>query len=58
MTRLSFEVVGAHPERYAAEPTLMLELQITEADGLAVHAIALKCQIRIEPQRRRYEPAE
>jgi hypothetical protein len=58
MTRLVFEVVGAHPERYAAEPTLMLELQITEADGRAVHAVALKCQVRIEPQRRRYEPAE
>ena len=25
---------------------------------MPVHAIALKCQIRIEPQRRRYEPAE
>ena len=24
----------------------------------AVHAVALRCQIRIEPQRRRYEPAE
>jgi hypothetical protein len=57
MTRLSFEVVGARPERYAAEPTLMLELRITEADDRAVHAIALKCQIRIEPQRRRYEAA-
>jgi hypothetical protein len=58
MTRLAFEVVGAHPERYAAEPTLMLELQITEAEGRAVHAVALKCQVRIEPQRRRYERAE
>jgi hypothetical protein len=58
MIELSFEVVGAHPERYAAEPTLMLELRITEADGRPVHAVALKCQVRIEPQRRRYQPAE
>jgi hypothetical protein len=58
MSGLSFEVLGAHPERYAAEPTLMLELQITEADARPVHAVALKCQVRIEPQRRRYERAE
>ena len=55
---LSFDVVGAAVEPYAFVPTIMLKLRITEADGLPVHAIALKCQIRIEPQRRRYEPAE
>jgi hypothetical protein len=55
---LAFEVLGARAEPYAAEPTLMLQLRIVEADGRPVHAIALKCQIRIEPQRRRYEKAE
>jgi hypothetical protein len=58
VTALAFEVLGARPELYAAEPTLMLRLRIIEADGGPVHAIALKCQIRIEPQRRHYDPKE
>jgi Family of unknown function (DUF6084) len=56
VTSLSFEVVGARPEPFAVEPTLLLELRILEADGRPVHAVALRCQIRIEPQRRRYDP--
>ena len=36
----------------------MFRLKVTEAGGGAVHALALRCQIRIEPQRRRYEPDE
>jgi hypothetical protein len=55
---LAFEVVGAHAEAYAAEPTLALQLRITETTGTPVHAVALKCQIRIEPQRRKYQAAE
>ncbi|GAC1594767.1 MAG: DUF6084 family protein [Acidimicrobiales bacterium] len=55
MTALSFEVVGSHPEPYAATPTLILRLRIDEAEGQPVHAIALKCQVRIEPQRRHYD---
>ena len=55
---LSFEVVDAQPEPYAFTPTITLKLKVTEAAGLPVHAIALKCQIRIEPQRRKYEPVE
>jgi len=64
---LGFEVLGARAEPYAAVPTLMLRLRITTAaaaelgSGPAagpVHAIALRCQIRIEPQRRGYDPVE
>ena len=55
---LQFEVVGAHAEAYAAEPTLVLRLKITETTDTPVHAVALKCQIRIEPQRRKYDAAE
>ena len=58
MTALSFEPIGARAEPYAAVPTLMLRLRITEADGLPVHALVLRCQIMIEPQRRVYQPAE
>jgi hypothetical protein len=46
--------VDAQPEPYAFVPTIMLKLKLTESSGVPVHAVALKCQIRIEPQRRKY----
>ncbi len=58
MTDLGFEIVGSRPEDYAAEPTLVLRLRITNTSGAPVHALALKCQIRIEPQRRQYDATE
>ncbi len=54
MTALAFEVVGAAPEPHAAQPTIMFRLRASETEGGSVHALALRCQIRIEPQRRRY----
>jgi hypothetical protein len=44
--------------RYAATPTFALSLNITETTGVRLHAIALRCQIRIEPHRRRYTADE
>lgn len=58
MSSLAFEVVGATAERFAAQPTITLRLRITETTGATVHAIALQCQIRIEPHRRRYDGDE
>src|ERR1700691_95348 len=58
MTALSFSVVQSRAEPHAAVPTIMLRLRVEEADGFSVHALALRCQIRIEPQRRRYSPEE
>jgi hypothetical protein len=58
MAELVFDCVGARPERYAAVPTLTLQLQITDTTGGRVEAIALRCQIRIEPHLRRYSTAE
>ena len=58
MTALQFEVLHARPEPYAAVPTLSFRLRITEATGTVVHTLALRCQIRIEPQRRTYAGAE
>ncbi len=58
MSELTFEVTGAAAEPYAAVPTLNLRLRICETGGGTLHALAMRCQIRIEPQRRRYEPAE
>jgi hypothetical protein len=58
MTELVFDCMDVRPERYAASPTLSFRLRIAETSGEAVHAIALRCQIRIEPQRRRYSAEE
>ncbi|MFF4650584.1 DUF6084 family protein [Streptomyces sp. NPDC001380] len=58
MTGLDFACTGVHADRYAAGPTLVFRLRVTAAGGERVHALALRCQIRIEPARRRYSPAE
>ena len=58
MSDLAFTVLGARIEPYAAAPLFALRLKITESTGTLVHAIALRVQITIEPQRRRYEPRE
>lgn len=53
-----FECVDVRAQPYAASPTLLFQLRITEQTGARVHALALRCQIRIEPQRRRYHGEE
>jgi hypothetical protein len=58
MARLSFGCTQASAARYAATPALSLRVNITEKSGARVHAIALRCQVRIEPHRRRYSAAE
>ena len=58
MADLIFGCTGSKAERYAATPTLTFQVTITERSGVRVHAIALRCQIRIEPHRRRYSPDE
>jgi Family of unknown function (DUF6084) len=58
MAELTFGCTDAAPERYAATPTLAFTLTITESSGVRVHAIALRCQIRIEPHRRGYSEDE
>lgn len=58
MTALGFSVLGARAEPYAAAPTLMLRLRITESTGERIHAMALRCQIQIEPRQRHYTAAE
>ena len=55
---LAFEVVDARPEPYAAVPTMMFRLRAEETSGDAVHALALRAQLRIEPQRRHYSADE
>jgi len=58
MMELTFGCEQARAVRYAATPTLSFALTITESTGARVHAIALRCQIRIEPHRRRYSAIE
>ncbi|HEV3291747.1 MAG TPA: DUF6084 family protein [Streptosporangiaceae bacterium] len=58
MAELVFDWTGARAERFAVVPTITLCMKISETTGQAVDAIALRCQIRIEPQRRRYSEAE
>ena len=53
-----FAVTGAGHDAHALGPTLRLFLTITETSGTRIHALALSSQIRIEPARRRYSPAE
>ncbi len=58
MSDYAFTVVDIFAEPYAVAPQLTARLRIEEATGQTVHAVALRCQVRIEPQRRRYDPAE
>jgi len=58
VNELQFGVVGARAERYAAVPTITLGLRVTDPTGGSIDAVALRCQINIEPQRRRYTSEE
>jgi hypothetical protein len=58
MSDLDFEVLGVAPDPYAAAPTLIFRLKVDETTGQRVHSVSLRCQIRIEPQRRLYTGAE
>src|SRR5712691_3740923 len=58
MAELAFDCLGAHADRYAVAPSMAFTLRISDTSGQRVEAIALRCQIRIEPSRRRYSAAE
>jgi hypothetical protein len=58
VSALEIVCVDVRPDLYAAAPTMVFRLRVAERTGVRMHAIALRCQIRIEPARRRYTPAE
>jgi hypothetical protein len=58
VTDLVFDCIGARADRFAVTPSMVMNLRISETSGQRVEAIALRCQIRIEPARRRYSDAE
>ncbi|MFE6099103.1 DUF6084 family protein [Streptomyces laurentii] len=58
MTEFSFACTGVRADAYAAGPTLVFRLRVTATPGTRVHALALRCQIRVEPARRGYDDRE
>lgn len=63
MPDLDFKVEGVEPVAYAAAPTLAFKLRVTQTviPGIPlapIHSVMLRCQMRIEPGRRRYSPDE
>jgi hypothetical protein len=59
VTGFSFACTGVRADRYAAGPTLVFRLRVATAEpDTRVHAMALRCQLRIEPARRGYGEAE
>ncbi|HEY2574686.1 MAG TPA: DUF6084 family protein [Streptosporangiaceae bacterium] len=58
MAELVFDCIGVAADKYAVIPSMTLKLRISETTGQRIETIALRCQIRIEPARRRYSRAE
>ncbi|MGE2713530.1 DUF6084 family protein [Mycolicibacterium litorale] len=58
MSDVAFTVCEVTPEPYAVTPTLTAAIDVTTTDAEPVHAIALRCQVRIDPVRRAYTDAE
>jgi hypothetical protein len=60
MPDLSFHVESAEPEPFAAAPLLLFKLRIRQSAAVAVpiHSVVLRCQVRIDPAKRRYEGKE
>ena len=59
MPDLSFHIEGAEALAYAAVPAIALKLRIgsTPAER-PVHTIVLRCQVQIDPAKRRYSSQE
>jgi hypothetical protein len=63
MPDLNFKVEAVDVAQYAASPQLLFSLQLSETSQpgespTPINSVMLRCQIRLEPGRRRYPPAE
>jgi hypothetical protein len=59
MPELHFQIEGAEAVPHAATPLIALKLRITNFPATeTIHAITLRCQVQIEPAKRRYVPNE
>lgn len=57
-TEVTFAVLDVVPEPYATTPILTARVGAAAVGDDPIHAIALRCQVRIEPLRRGYSDAE
>jgi Family of unknown function (DUF6084) len=59
MPELHFQIEGAEAVAHAATPLIALKLRITNLLATeAIHTLTLRCQVQIEPAKRRYLPQE
>ena len=59
MPELHFQIEGAEAVLHAAAPLIVLKLRITNLPSEeAIHILTLRCQVQIEPAKRRYLPQE
>jgi hypothetical protein len=59
MPELHFQIEGAEAIAHAATPLIALKLRITNLPATeAIHTLTLRCQVQIEPAKRRYLPPE
>ena len=59
MPDLAFQIESAQALAYAAVPVIALRLRISSAPKeQAVHTVVLRCQVQIDPAKRRYSPPE
>jgi len=58
VTEVTFAVLDIAPEPYAVTPVLTARVGVAAVGDEPVHAIALRCQVRIEPLRRPYSDEE
>jgi hypothetical protein len=59
MPELHFQIEGAEAVAHAAAPLIALKLRITNLPANeAIHTLTLRCQVQIEPAKRRYLPQE
>ena len=58
MSGITFAVLDVTPEPYSVTPVLRARVGVASLEEMPVHAIALRCQVRIEPMRRHYDDEE
>ncbi|MDT5335894.1 MAG: hypothetical protein QOD90_1399 [Mycobacterium sp.] len=58
MTDMTYTVLDVAPESYSLTPRLSARVGIATSDDEPIRAIALRCQVRIEPLRRNYTDNE
>lgn len=58
MSDLTFTILDVIAEPYSVTPRLTARIGVTAGDDEPIQAIALRCQIRIEPLRRQYSDDE